>query len=244
MASGWGWIILAEVVNAERGLGYLIDISNRRGHTNAIFAIIIVIVLIAVACDQLWRLGGQLLFPYTRRGSRPWKRAAHNSRRHRLRHRPKMVAFKKVTKIVRRRPEREGGHPGRFLHRPRPAERRRTGRRSSARPAAANPRCCGSSPGWNRISRRPAGKRTSSASRSRSRARTAAWWTRSTRCCPHLTVLDNIAFGLKLRGVRPQGPARPRPRVGEESRPRGLGGQVSLRAVWRACSSECPSPPR
>ena len=64
---GWGWIILAEVVNAQEGLGYLIDVSNRRGHTNAIFAIIIVIVLIAVACDQLWRLGGQLLFPYAKR---------------------------------------------------------------------------------------------------------------------------------------------------------------------------------
>jgi NitT/TauT family transport system permease protein len=64
---GWGWIILAEVVNAERGLGYLIDISNRRGHTNAIFAVIIVIVLIAIGCDQLWRLGGRLLFPYAHR---------------------------------------------------------------------------------------------------------------------------------------------------------------------------------
>lgn len=63
---GWGWIILAEVVNAERGLGYLIDLSNRRGHTHAIFAVIIVIVVIAVACDQLWRLGGQWLFPYTK----------------------------------------------------------------------------------------------------------------------------------------------------------------------------------
>jgi NitT/TauT family transport system permease protein len=64
---GWGWIILAEVVNAERGLGYLIDVSNRRGHTNAIFAVIIVIVAIAVGCDQLWRLGGRLLFPYAHR---------------------------------------------------------------------------------------------------------------------------------------------------------------------------------
>ena len=64
---GWGWIILAEVVNAERGLGYLIDLSNRRSHTNAIFAIIIVIVLIAVACDQLWRLSGRALFPYAHR---------------------------------------------------------------------------------------------------------------------------------------------------------------------------------
>ncbi len=64
---GWGWIILTEGVNAERGLGYLIDISNRRGHTNAIFAVIIVIVLIAIACDQLWRLGGRVLFPYVNR---------------------------------------------------------------------------------------------------------------------------------------------------------------------------------
>jgi NitT/TauT family transport system permease protein len=61
---GWGWIILAEVVNAERGLGYLISISERRGHTASIFAVILVIVLIAIACDQLWRLGGRLLFPY------------------------------------------------------------------------------------------------------------------------------------------------------------------------------------
>jgi NitT/TauT family transport system permease protein len=64
---GWGWIILAEVVNAERGLGYLMDVSYRRGHTDAIFAVILVIVLIAVGCDQLWRLGGQLLFPYLRK---------------------------------------------------------------------------------------------------------------------------------------------------------------------------------
>jgi NitT/TauT family transport system permease protein len=64
---GWGWIILAEVVNAEQGLGYLITLSDRRGHTSSIFAIVIVIVAIAIACDQLWRLGGRLLFPYKHR---------------------------------------------------------------------------------------------------------------------------------------------------------------------------------
>lgn len=64
---GWGWIILAEVVNAQSGLGYLISISERRGHTASIFAVIIVIVLIAIACDQLWKLGGRLLFPYANR---------------------------------------------------------------------------------------------------------------------------------------------------------------------------------
>src|ERR1044071_372343 len=59
------WITMAEVVLLpEFGLGPLIGISERRSHTDAIFAVIIVIVLIAVACDQLWRIGGELLFPY------------------------------------------------------------------------------------------------------------------------------------------------------------------------------------
>jgi NitT/TauT family transport system permease protein len=62
---GWGWIIMAEVfVRPEYGLGALIETSGRRSHTDAIFAVIIVIVLIAIACDQLWKLGGNLLFPY------------------------------------------------------------------------------------------------------------------------------------------------------------------------------------
>jgi len=58
---------MAEVVLQPRyGLGALIGISDRRSHTDAIFAVIIVIVLIAVACDQLWRIGGEWLFPYRR----------------------------------------------------------------------------------------------------------------------------------------------------------------------------------
>ena len=62
---GWGWIIMAEVfVRPEYGLGGLIDVSNRRSHTDSVFAIICVIVVIAIACDQLWRIGGELLFPY------------------------------------------------------------------------------------------------------------------------------------------------------------------------------------
>lgn len=64
---GWGWIILAEVVAAQQGLGFLIQMSERRGHTNATFAIILVIVSIAVICDQAWRMGGRALFPYRRK---------------------------------------------------------------------------------------------------------------------------------------------------------------------------------
>jgi NitT/TauT family transport system permease protein len=55
---GWGWIIMAEVyVRPEYGLGALIGVSERRSQTASIFAI---------ACDQLWRIGGELLFPYRR----------------------------------------------------------------------------------------------------------------------------------------------------------------------------------
>lgn len=65
---GWGWIIMAEVVvKPEYGLGALIGVAERRSHTDWIFAIIIIIVLIGVASDQLWRFGGQLLFPYQQR---------------------------------------------------------------------------------------------------------------------------------------------------------------------------------
>ncbi len=65
---GWGWIIMAEVyVRPQYGLGALIGLSERRSRTDSIFAVIIVIVLIAIACDQLWRITGNLLFPYRRR---------------------------------------------------------------------------------------------------------------------------------------------------------------------------------
>ena len=61
---GWGWIILAEVVNAETGLGYMMSLAERRGHTASIFAIIAVIIFIAVLCDQAWKYAGAWLFPY------------------------------------------------------------------------------------------------------------------------------------------------------------------------------------
>ena len=62
---GWTWIILAEVwANAENGLGYLLEISYRRGRMDRYFAVVLVIVAIAVGFDQLWRAGSRLLFPY------------------------------------------------------------------------------------------------------------------------------------------------------------------------------------
>lgn len=64
---GWGWIILAEVVNAQKGIGYLMSLSERRGQTASIFAIIMVIVLVATLCDKAWKSTGNVLFPYRRK---------------------------------------------------------------------------------------------------------------------------------------------------------------------------------
>lgn len=63
---GWGWIILAEVVNSQNGIGYLMSISERRGQTASIFAIIIVIVLVATLCDKVWKTIGEKMFPHRR----------------------------------------------------------------------------------------------------------------------------------------------------------------------------------
>lgn len=62
---GWGWIIMAEiVVRPDYGLGGLIGNAERRSTPAFIYAVVIVIVLIAFVCDKLWRIGGRLLFPY------------------------------------------------------------------------------------------------------------------------------------------------------------------------------------
>jgi len=60
----FGYIMLAELVNAERGLGNLLMTSQRRGLTEHIFAILIVIGLLAYGIDRLlywFQLG---LFPH------------------------------------------------------------------------------------------------------------------------------------------------------------------------------------
>lgn len=62
---GWGYIILAEMSELDRpGLGALISISQRRSMTDRVFAVLLVIVLIAVGVDGLLKRLGHVLFPY------------------------------------------------------------------------------------------------------------------------------------------------------------------------------------
>jgi len=60
----FGYIMLAELVNARHGLGYLLMASQRRGLTEHIFAILIVIGLMAYGIDRLLYWFQRGLFPY------------------------------------------------------------------------------------------------------------------------------------------------------------------------------------
>ena len=60
----FGYIMLAELVNAEHGLGYLLMASQRRGLSEHIFAILIVIGLLAYGIDRLLFWFQRGLFPY------------------------------------------------------------------------------------------------------------------------------------------------------------------------------------
>ncbi len=63
---GWTYIILAEMVAAERGLGQIIIIAQRRGPREHIYLVLVVIVLIAYLTDKLWVRLYNYLFPYLR----------------------------------------------------------------------------------------------------------------------------------------------------------------------------------
>ncbi|MCU0287175.1 MAG: ABC transporter permease [Acidobacteria bacterium] len=61
---GWTYIILAEMVAADRGLGQIIIIAQRRGPRGHIYLVLVVIVLIAYLTDKLWIKLSRFLFPY------------------------------------------------------------------------------------------------------------------------------------------------------------------------------------
>jgi NitT/TauT family transport system permease protein len=61
---GWTYLVLTEVIVMESGLGYLVQISFRRGPREHIYLVILLITLIAWVADILWDRIGKLLFRY------------------------------------------------------------------------------------------------------------------------------------------------------------------------------------
>lgn len=64
----FGYIMLAELINAGHGLGYLLSVSQRRGHTEHIFLVLAIIGLLAYGIDRLLAFFQRGLFPYRREG--------------------------------------------------------------------------------------------------------------------------------------------------------------------------------
>jgi ABC-type nitrate/sulfonate/bicarbonate transport system permease component len=60
----FGYIMLAELINARHGLGYMLSLSQRRGHTDHIFLVLILIGLLAWIIDQGLAVFQRGLFPY------------------------------------------------------------------------------------------------------------------------------------------------------------------------------------
>jgi NitT/TauT family transport system permease protein len=64
----FGYIMLAELINAGYGLGYLLSTSQRRGLIEHIIIILILLGILAFAIDRLLHWFHRGLFPYRARG--------------------------------------------------------------------------------------------------------------------------------------------------------------------------------
>ncbi len=61
---GWGYIILAEMVGQEGGVGAALILGQRRAQTAVVYLLLVVIVVVAYITDKLWEIVGEYLFPY------------------------------------------------------------------------------------------------------------------------------------------------------------------------------------
>ncbi len=64
---GWTYIILAEMVAADRGLGTIIIVAQRRGPREHIYLVLLTIVIIAYVTDRVWAWLERVFFPYVER---------------------------------------------------------------------------------------------------------------------------------------------------------------------------------
>lgn len=65
----WTWLVLAEVVAADDGLGHRITLAQRYLQTDTIFVGLIVIGLIGLAMDLVMKVVGRRLFRWAERGN-------------------------------------------------------------------------------------------------------------------------------------------------------------------------------
>ena len=65
VAVSWTYIVIAELLNAQGGLGYLIYLaSNRSSHIEQVYAVVILIILIGLVQDRLLKWLDRVLFKF------------------------------------------------------------------------------------------------------------------------------------------------------------------------------------
>jgi len=63
-AISWTYIIVAEMVNKESGLGALIFIARRQSRLDKVFALLLVIIVIGIVQDRLFKYLDKKIFPF------------------------------------------------------------------------------------------------------------------------------------------------------------------------------------
>jgi len=63
-AISWTYIIVAEMVNKEKGIGAMIHIAQRQSRLDKVFALLILIIIIGILQDRLFVFIDRKLFPH------------------------------------------------------------------------------------------------------------------------------------------------------------------------------------
>lgn len=61
---GWTYVILAEIVNSEYGLGHLIIAAQKRANYDQSYALVLIVLLLGVLTNELFRQVGRRMFAW------------------------------------------------------------------------------------------------------------------------------------------------------------------------------------
>lgn len=61
---GWTYVIIAEIVNAQYGLGHIMNLASSRGRLDVVFAVLFVIAIFSFLFDKSWNVLIKKAFPW------------------------------------------------------------------------------------------------------------------------------------------------------------------------------------
>jgi NitT/TauT family transport system permease protein len=64
VAISWTYIVIAELINATGGLGHKIQILARQSNTEGVFAVLIIIILLGIIQDFIFKMLDRLFFKH------------------------------------------------------------------------------------------------------------------------------------------------------------------------------------